>query len=289
VAKKIGVPMDKHVIYAGMPRTGSTYLFYSLQKHPGIFISSLKELNHFLTINYKDNTFADYEAHFSGIKAGEVSFDISPPYFLEPQSTERIRRQLPDAKVILCVRDPIEYALSFYYQFKSLDNNVCSFENFLEGEYVFKKFGVNIRFTNNYIVDTIQTFRDVFGKNVLIVSYDYYRKDFLKLFHAMDDFIGIPHFFNPGNMIPYRINASSRPSVAVFNKYLFKPSVKNLARRIFPRKLIHAAGSIYNRISGVKKDEQYYTPQELELATAKMTPQAEIVSDMFAGSQVIKG
>lgn len=279
--------MNKHLIYAGMPRTGSTYLFYVLQKHPGVFVPSLKELNYFLSINFPGTSLEHYAANFKDMSPGQMSIDISPPYFLEPGAAARIHREIPGARLVLCIRDPIEYAISFYYQFRSLDNSICGFSDFIDGKYYYQKFGFNIQFTGGFIVDAIRQFKETFGKNLVMISYEHYRDDFMKLLSIIETFAGIDRYFTRDTLIPYRINASSRMSMPRVNKILFKPGVKRIVKNMLPRKFVHWTGQVYNRVYGVKDASRYFSEDQLALAEEKLAPQAEEIKKMFAQSPVL--
>jgi len=99
-------------IVAGMPRSGTTSLYYFLGQHPSIFVPFLKETD-FFSFNC-DRGLEWYCDLFREMRAGQTGIDISPSYFYDPQAAVRIKAANKDAKVILAVRNPVEFVVSWY-------------------------------------------------------------------------------------------------------------------------------------------------------------------------------
>ena len=108
-----------HVIVAGMPRSATTYLYHMLQRHPQIFTPYIKEINYFVA-KY-DRGIDWYVELFKDAAPYQITFDVSPATFLDPEADQRIMQHFPQAKILVMVRDPLEWCLSFYSQFKSFE------------------------------------------------------------------------------------------------------------------------------------------------------------------------
>ncbi len=105
----------------GAPKAGTTSLHNYLSEHPQIQMSSVKEPNFFAPhldpvheprrIGHLD----EYEELFDASVSvrGEASTPYSE-YPLRQGVPERIREQVPDAKFIYVVRDPVERTISHY-------------------------------------------------------------------------------------------------------------------------------------------------------------------------------
>lgn len=89
----------------GAPRTGTTWLFEVLKSHPDIQIPSKKAINFFN--EYFDKGTEWYFNHFGNYSEKSVG-EISPLYFGHSNLAERLYSVVPDAKLILIVRDPVE-------------------------------------------------------------------------------------------------------------------------------------------------------------------------------------
>lgn len=100
----------------GSQKAGSTSVHRALRQHPEVFVPGKKELNFFfLDAEYRKGL-PWYERLFEtdapGIKArGEAS----PGYICHPETPRRIHDALPDVKLVLTVRNPIDRAYSQYW------------------------------------------------------------------------------------------------------------------------------------------------------------------------------
>lgn len=94
----------------GAQKCASTWLFEILRDHPEVLLSNPKELD-FFSYRY-DYGLQWYSHHFSPPAATKAIGEISPSYFHEPAVPERVRRVLPEARILLSLRDPVQRALS---------------------------------------------------------------------------------------------------------------------------------------------------------------------------------
>lgn len=95
----------------GAARCASTWLYHILKLHPQILMTSEKEVS-FFGKNCLKMTWADYQRSFSPppekINA-PVRGDISPWYVrLTARQVESVHRLLPNARLVLVIRNPIE-------------------------------------------------------------------------------------------------------------------------------------------------------------------------------------
>jgi len=99
------------------PKTGSTSLYETLKKHPEICLPLHKETWYFSRFYSRgDNWYHERFWHCDKYKnrkslIGEVSTDA----MLKNKFLERIKKTLPDAKIIVLLRDPIKRTISHYY------------------------------------------------------------------------------------------------------------------------------------------------------------------------------
>jgi hypothetical protein len=93
-------------------RCGSTWLYEVLKCHPDIRLSDCKELDFFFMRRMLQHDLDWYEAHFEPEDGGEprsVRGEISPLYArLKTWQVDRIAYLLPDLRIILTLRHPIE-------------------------------------------------------------------------------------------------------------------------------------------------------------------------------------
>jgi Sulfotransferase family len=94
----------------GAQKCASSWLHRILAEHPQVAVPQVKELD-FFSYRY-DHGHQWYESCFRTTKLARARGEISPSYFCEPMAPERVARYLPEAKILLSLRDPVERALS---------------------------------------------------------------------------------------------------------------------------------------------------------------------------------
>ena len=111
----------------GAPKAGTTALHVALSGHPELYMSAIKEPKFFLTdgpppakggpgdaLTYREHVWrrADYEALFDAAPPGTLTGESTPLYLYNRAALRRIRAEIPAAKLIVIVRDPVERAHS---------------------------------------------------------------------------------------------------------------------------------------------------------------------------------
>tara|TARA_B100000674_G_scaffold60527_1_gene42003 strand:- start:423 stop:1154 length:732 start_codon:yes stop_codon:yes gene_type:complete len=94
----------------GTQKGGTTTLHRLLGEHPEVFLPACKEV-HFFDQNYSEGE-AWYRQHFQGARADQRCGDITPFYLFHPDVPGRIHQHLPQARMIVLLRDPVERAIS---------------------------------------------------------------------------------------------------------------------------------------------------------------------------------
>jgi len=103
--------MLPNFLIIGAPRCGTTWIQNNLALHPEVYAPSTKEL-HFFDRHY-DNGIDWYEQQFAGADAPVVG-EATPAYLYPEEVPCRIKRHIPDAKLIVSLRDPVERAHSHF-------------------------------------------------------------------------------------------------------------------------------------------------------------------------------
>lgn len=115
----------------GAAKAGTTSMYEYLRQHPDIFMSAVKEPLHFashamnrrwtgpgddwLRARYLDLArVEDYEALFEGGTHALARGEASPIYLHTEGCAERIRAALPDARLMVLLRDPVDRAFSHF-------------------------------------------------------------------------------------------------------------------------------------------------------------------------------
>ena len=101
----------------GVQKGGTSTLFTYLKDHPDLVLPR-KEI-HFFDLHY-ENGLDWYRSHFPlRSRRGTVTGEATPYYFFHPLAPGRIRKDLPNAKFILLLRNPVDRAHSHYQMMRS--------------------------------------------------------------------------------------------------------------------------------------------------------------------------
>lgn len=124
------------VLVIGAQRCGTSSLFKYLGSHPQCLPSARKEVRYFTEFYDRDVDW--YRSHFpitSREKAKHlISFEVTPDYLLDPRAPGRASGLLPNARIIVLLRDPIKRAHSQYLHNRRLGNEPLSFSEALARE-----------------------------------------------------------------------------------------------------------------------------------------------------------
>lgn len=102
--------MKPTFIGIGAQKCASTWLYRILGEHPDVAVSTVKEVDFF---SYRfDHGYQWYERHFEHGTNARAIGEISPSYFCDEDTPARIKDYLPDAKILVSFRDPVERAVS---------------------------------------------------------------------------------------------------------------------------------------------------------------------------------
>lgn len=121
-----------NLLIIGAQRSGTSSLFKYLGAHPSCKPSVRKEIRFFT--EFYDRGVDWYRSHFPFANERHVVFEATPDYLLDPRVPERASRLLPETKVIVLTRDPVERAYSHYLHNRRLGTERLSFEDALMSE-----------------------------------------------------------------------------------------------------------------------------------------------------------
>jgi len=108
-----------NLFVVGAAKSGTTSLWTHLDAHPDIFMSHPKEPHFFSRATVpRDQIVKDpvaYAELFVGGASHRYRGDASPSYLWDAESPARIREAAPQARIIICLRDPVERAYANYW------------------------------------------------------------------------------------------------------------------------------------------------------------------------------
>jgi hypothetical protein len=127
-------------IIVGAAKAGTTAIYHYLRQHPQVYLTPLKETNYLALAGQKlefcgpgDDDYVNrlsvtdedaYRAQFADVRDEIAVGEASPLYLYAPHAAERIRNVVPDAKIIIILRNPIDRAYSAFLHLVR-DNREC--------------------------------------------------------------------------------------------------------------------------------------------------------------------
>lgn len=113
----------------GTQKAGTTWLDAMLRQHPDVFIPASKELHFFSNNTIYQKGLGWYCDQFSDVGAETCVGECTPNYIrtvfapnemnsvISAQVPHRIQKVLPNVKLLVSLRDPVDRAISAYYHF----------------------------------------------------------------------------------------------------------------------------------------------------------------------------
>jgi hypothetical protein len=164
----------------GPQRTGTTWLHEVMKPHLGL-PRGIKETDFFLK-NYAKGM-AWYRDYFRGYPPELLLGEVDPNYFGEDAARERIEKDIPRAKIVVTLRDPVERAYSSYRVMRRDAWTRVSFEDTVAKNRI-------IRESSRY-AHHLGNWQRGFGQDrVLVCFYDDLEQRPQKFLDQICDFIG---------------------------------------------------------------------------------------------------
>lgn len=174
-------------IIIGYHKCGTSSLYHYIVQHPNIRHTSVKEVHYFDLSYWRDTGW--YKSHFptklyknyfeKKHKLPFITGECSPLYAFHPKVPERIKKLVPNVKLIVILRNPVDRCYSLYHQYIRLGYDMGSFEE------VVKKDKEQLDFTiRKFLNDEVRAYnvrQDLFPL-VSMGVYEEHLKNWLKIF-----------------------------------------------------------------------------------------------------------
>jgi len=223
----------------GAPRSGTTSLYSFLKEIPEIFMSPVKEPQYFAPNFPKNDGLKPildkkkYLKLFAGVKNEIAIGEASTSYLWDPKTPGIIHSVIPNARIIVMLRDPVERAFSHYliHIFAEIEN--LSFKQAIKK--IMKDF--DSRTSNRYLhgglySDQIKRYLDTFGsKKLKIIIFEEFIEDPKTAVQNICNFLGVPFEINDFENKAYNPYRSPKGKLS---KYIKNNSLLRKISRILP-------------------------------------------------------
>jgi hypothetical protein len=249
-------------IGVGVPRSATTWLGECLASHPEINFSSQfckKEIN-FFSDNYKKGI--DWYLNLFPNEKGKIQGEYSPTYFWNKTVADRIKKHLPNVKIIITIRNPVDMIYSLYWMaFNAIQvDRPSNFDQAIKVDMT-----EELKLFRALYADRISQYLNLFPrKNVQFILFDDICKDPKKVIRVMYSFLEVSDDFKPENL-SNRINIAEKTRSG-YLKVVLRTIVNGLNRpglRLIRRRLLNNL-TLYKIYSKINKENTKYPPMKEE-------------------------
>jgi Sulfotransferase domain len=210
----------------GSQKSASTFLHRCLGEHPEVF-SPRGEIDFFEGLHYREDRLDELERLLEKGAGKRIIAIKQPMYLARPECPARIARHIPDTKILVVLRNPVERAVSAYFHYISY--GYIPAVNIEKG----MRHIINKKYDERYpaaseIIDVGFSYRhltrylDYFSKDqILITLFDDIKGDSLAAVKRMYDFLDICDSYIPKGL-------AKRPQAVIYSpvRYKFR-SIRN--------------------------------------------------------------
>lgn len=237
----------------GAAKAGTSSLIDMLRKHPAFAIPHEKEPHHFMLRGGRPWTIYDGERQLplaatlpygeqqayldmfdSVLRPDCLRVDASTQYLVDEHAARAIHAANPEARIIVCLRDPVARAYSAFLHARSRGEEPC--ETFASALDECEAGNREHAFAINYIeegryADHLAVYRELFGDRVLILLFDDLLIDPQLVLDRLSHFLGVARVRLPENEAAHK-----NPSIEISGSVglRFRILAKRL-RRTLPR------------------------------------------------------
>lgn len=275
-------------LIVGAVKAGTTSLHEYLQLHPEVFMSPVKETNYFsdadmqfehFNLDYRQDisvnlekylagpmdkkvhiahvrTWEQYQQLFRDVKDEKAIGEVSNSYLYLPSTASAIKNKLPQAKVIMILRNPVE---RLYSQFlmnlrlgKIAETDLLKeIENDQQKKH--KGWGVSHLYleVGNYY-EQVKRYYDHFpAGQIKVIIFDDFKKDAAGVMKDLFNFIGV----DPSVQIDMstKYNEAGVPRFGKLNYFLTQTGLYTLSKKLIPEGFKQSVKNIFYSKNKVPK------------------------------------
>jgi Sulfotransferase family len=249
-------------IIVGAPKAGTGSLRNYLRQHPEVFMTARKDPRFFSYNGQQDRlkfpvtNLAEYEALFSAVRGEKAIGEATANYFWSRIAPERIRETIPEARLIVSLRDPAQRAFSIYHMNLRTQgqNEDLSFLQALEVDPIVQR----------AYHDDLKAYFDRFDRRqIKIVLFEDLADDTLATVRSLYRFLGVDSDFVPDLKID---NPGGVPRSKWLHRLMTDDRLRTWARNALPEAWVAAAKDV--RSFNLDKRKMQMTEEERDVAAA---------------------
>lgn len=202
--------ISPNFLFIGPDKAGSTWLYEALRQHEQVFLSPVKELFYF--DRFYDKGWNWYVKYFKAAgKQHRVVGEICHDYLFSSSACERIAKDLPSAKLMVCLREPAERAFSEYLYLVKVGLVSCDFETALRK--------VDELIDNGRYAKHLGRYYERFQRDQIYVAvFDDLAANPQRYFDNLCDFLGLDHIQLPA-VLNQKVLPAAMPRLRHMTKF----------------------------------------------------------------------
>jgi len=223
----------------GAAKSGSTSLYEYLNQTPGIYMSPVKEPHFFVSKEFAsrfDWVTMNKKKYLTLFKnaSNEIAIgEASPSYLRDPQAANLIHNTVPNAKIIIILRDPVERAFSAYLMWGLGIAAKHSFKKVIKEELDSR--GRTI-LEPSFYYDNVKRYIDIFGREqVKVIIFEEFVKDTRMIAKDVLEFLQVNS--EPPESIKEIYNSYKVPRKVLGNIALRNQIIRYVGKKILPHSM----------------------------------------------------
>ncbi len=202
--------MLPNFIVIGPGKTGTTWLYKCLEAHPQVELARGTKETFFFN-QYYDRGLAWYENFFAGCNGAAIG-EVSNNYFFSEAAAARIAQHIPQVKLIVMLRNPLDRAISAYLFRRRHGLSEGNFQDTIKARPKI--------ITNNFFDVFLDIYLKYFRREQILVAFhDDIKTDPQALLRQVYDFIGVDSGFRPA-MAGEKVFAAREPRNAAISRVM---------------------------------------------------------------------
>ncbi|MDD5254379.1 MAG: sulfotransferase [Candidatus Nanoarchaeia archaeon] len=298
-----------NLFLVGQPRAASTALYSFLKEHPDVFMCYPKEPGYFHSDFNKEiadfhkgkqrNKFENYEAYlelFRDWDKEKYGGDATVHYLYSKVAAEEIYNFNPDARVVIVLREPVDFLHSLHSQFffmgyedeEDFEKAINLEEDRKNGKRIPKKieFPSQIFYSDRIkYYEQVKRFYDKFGKDKInMIIFEDFKKDNAGWFKKLLKFLDVDSSFQPNFELINETKVLRSRHLRFLTSFIYK--WKKIPQAVLPEKFYAFLKKYIYKATRASAKKELSPELRIELMK-KFKPEVEKISK-FLNRDLVK-
>jgi len=183
----------------GAPKAGTTSLSLYLAGHPSVHVAPVKEVRFFDQDDRWSRGIGWYRQQFAGSSEKRCRGEATPGYLTSPVAAARMARVVPEARLIVLLRQPAARAYSAYWEIVAWRGESRSFDEIVGSWHNLADCSADPYLWGSRYLPQLRAYCEYFSsEQILVLLTEDLRKDPSSVFTRVCDFLGVERYIPDG-------------------------------------------------------------------------------------------